>query len=284
MALKAVHDTQEEIPEQYRDLYTEKGGKWELTGVDGIKTSGDVARIQASLDKERNDHKATKDKLSKWGDLEHDDVVKKLDRIAELEAAAEGKLDDAKIDELATKRADGILKTKVAPLEREIAQLKKANGELTESNTSLTAAAHTRSREDMLRPLLVEAKVLPEHHEDVFLYAERHLGRNEDGSWSVKDGANLGSSPLTVGATPKDWLGEMLDRRPGWLPGSQGGGSRGSGPAGGGFRGSSNPWSHENWNMTKQGEYLREHGPDKAAEAAKQAGTKLGGMRPAPKK
>lgn len=280
--LKDVHETLEEIPEGYRELYTEKNGKFECTGIVGMKTTADVARVQTALEKERTDHKATKTTLGTWSDLDHDDVVKRLDRMDELEAAAGDKLDDAKIDEIATKRAEGIVKTRVAPLERELKGLKKTNGELAETNTSLSAAAHTRAREDLLRPLLIEAKILPEHHEDVFLYAERHLERSDDGHFFAKDGLTSG---LTAGATPRDWLTELVEKRPGWLPGSRGGGAGGgSGPLGGIHGSSQNPWSYEGWNMTKQGAYLKEHGRDKADQAAKAAGTHFGGLRPRPKK
>jgi len=278
MTLKAVHDTLEEIPEQYRELYAEKAGKFELTGIAGVKTAEDVARVQTALEKERGDHKATRETFKVWEGLDHADVQKRLDRIDELEAAAGDKLDEAKLDELATRRADGIVKTKVAPLERELKALKKEREDLLAQNSDLLGKANTRSREDMLRPLLVEAKVLPEHHEDVFLYAERHLEKTDDG-WTAKDGL----TGITSGSLPKDWLAEMLDKRPGWLPGSHGGGARGSGPSGG-FLGGPNPWSNENWNMTKQGEYLRTNGREKADQAAKAAGTTVGGQRPPAKK
>ena len=202
-----------------------------------------------------------------------------LDRMEELEAAAGDKLDDAKIDELATKRAEGIVKTRVAPLERELKKLKADHEALQVSNTDLLGKANTRKREDTLRPLLTEAKVLPEHHEDVFLYAERHLEQTDDGKFIAREGVG----GITAGATPKDWLMEMLDKRPGWLPGSQGGGARGSGPSGG-FLGGPNPWSAENWNMTKQGEYLKAHGREKADAAAKSAGTSVGGQMPKARK
>ena len=279
MTLKDIHESLDEIPEQYRDLYAEKGGKYELTGIAGVKTSADVARVNTALEHEKNAHKDTKTRLGTWGDLDHDTVTKQLDRIAELEAAAGDKLDETKLDELATKRAEGIVKTRVAPLERELKSLKKTNEDLLGSNTALTGKANTRSREDLLRPMLIEAKVLPEHHEDVFLYAERHLEKTDDGVWLARDGV----TGITSGALPKDWLVEMLDKRPGWLPGSHGGNARGSGPSGG-FLGGSNPWTYENWNMTKQGEYVKLNGRDKAAAAAKAAGTSVGGGKPAPKK
>jgi len=277
--LKDIHDTIDEVPEQYRDLYTQKGDKWECTGIAGVKTTADVARVTTALEKERAEHKATKDTFKVWDGMDAAEVTKKLDRMEELEAAAGDKLDDAKIDELATKRAEGIVKTRVAPLERELKKLKADHEALQVSNTDLLGKANTRKREDTLRPLLTEAKVLPEHHEDVFLYAERHLEQTDDGKFIAREGVG----GITAGATPKDWLMEMLDKRPGWLPGSQGGGARGSGPSGG-FLGGPNPWSAENWNMTKQGEYLKAHGREKADAAAKSAGTSVGGQMPKARK
>jgi len=277
--LKDVHDKLDEIPEPFRELYTEKAGKYELTGIAGVKTSADVARINVSLEKERTEHAATKAKLGAWGDLKHEEVIAKMDRIEELEAAAGNKLDASKLEELANKRADGIVKTRVAPLERQLKALEKEKNELLESNTKLSSKERTRNREDVLRPLLIEAKILPEHHEDVMMYAERHLELTDDGKWIAKEGL----SGVTAGSLPKDWLVELVEKRPGWLPGSTGGGARGSG-GGVGFIGGPNPWSREGWNMTAQGSYLKQHGQEKAEQAAKSAGTKLGGPMPAAKK
>jgi hypothetical protein len=48
--------------------------------------------------------------------------------------------------------------------------------------------------------------------------------------------------------------------------------------------GGTNPWSLDGWNMTKQGQYVRENGVEKAEQMAKSAGTTLGGPKPMPKK
>lgn len=281
MDLTATYESQDEIPEtiNFRELFTEKNGKWELTGIAGVKTEADVARVQTSLHKAQNDNKELKSQLKSWEGWDREEVQTKLDRIEELEAAAADKLDDAKIDELAQKRADGIVRTKVAPLERQIKELTGQVGELSDVNGKLTAAADTRAREDVLRPMLVERKVLPEHHEDVFLYAERHFEKGEDGKWFTREG--IGG--VTAGAAPKDWLEEMLEKRPGWLPPSAGGGARGSSAAGGAF-GGQNPWTAEHWNMTEQGRILKTMGRERAEAMAKAAGTKLGGKKPAAKK
>ena len=76
--LKATYETKDDIPEtvDFRDLFTEKNGKFELTGIAGIQTDGNVARLESALQKEKNDHKDTKAKLGVWGELDHDDVQK----------------------------------------------------------------------------------------------------------------------------------------------------------------------------------------------------------------
>jgi hypothetical protein len=73
-------------------------------------------------------------------------------------------------------------------------------------------------------------------------------------------------------------LKDMQDKAPHWWPASVGGGARG-GSGGGGAR--SNPWLKDNWNLTKQGAYLREHGEEKARAMAESAGVSLGSTRPA---
>ena len=155
--------------------------------------------------------------------------------------------------------------------------MKKEREELTTERDALSGNLSKRMLRDSLRPLMLEAKVIPEHEEDVFLYAERHLVKSEDGTgFFVKDDA----TGVTPGATAKDWLGEMLEKRPGWLPPSQGGGAGGSRGGGGGALAGKNPWSAEGWNMTEQGRVLKEKGPEVAKRLAESAGTTVGGLKP----
>src|SRR4051794_21653511 len=109
--LEAVVDTLDGVPAQFHELYTEKNGKFEFTGVNGMKAQGDFDRINEALRKERNDHKTVREQIVKLGDRKVDDVLAALDRIPELEAAAAGKLDAAKIDELVEQR----IRSKLAP-------------------------------------------------------------------------------------------------------------------------------------------------------------------------
>ena len=55
MALKAILDSLTDIPEALHGEYVERNGKFELQ-VEGMKTQGDVDRLQTALTKERNNH------------------------------------------------------------------------------------------------------------------------------------------------------------------------------------------------------------------------------------
>lgn len=279
MVLKDVHDKQEDIPEAFRELYTEKNGKWECTGIQGMKTQADVDRVQTGLTKEREDHKATKGKLAVWGDMVHDDVVATLDRVPELEAAAKGKLDEAQIEEIVTRRVDGTIKSKLAPVERELKTVTAERDELKGENVKFLAANVTRTIHKTVRAALVESKVLPDAHEDALLLADRVFEVREDDK-AIVTRDQVGVTP---GLDPTGWLAEIQPRRRHWWPESVGGGAKGSGGGGGGF-GGKNPWSYEGWNMTEQGRFIREHGRERADSMAKAAGTVIGGKKPAPKK
>ena len=276
MPLLAIHDKLDDIPEPYRELYTEKNGKYEVTGITGIKTQADVDRVHTSLVKERDDHKSTKDKLAVWGDMNHEETQTKLDRLPELEAAAEGKWDEAKIEEVTTKRVEGVINSRLAPLQRQVVTLTKERDDFKTVNDSLSGEKRTRTIHDSVRKHLTEKQVIVEAHEDALMLADRIFEiREEDGSVVTRD-----SVGVTPGVGADVWLSEIQEKRPHWWLPSQGGGGKG-GPGGGGG-GGENPWTHENWNMTAQGEIIKTRGREKADQLAKAAGTSVGGVRPTP--
>lgn len=269
MALKAIVPNLEEVPEQYHDLYTERNGQFEFTGVEGVKTQADVDRLQSALTKERNDHKDAKGRLALLGDRKIEDVLTQLDRIPELEAAAQGH-DEDKIHQLVEARIKG----KMAPLERELGELRKANGEQADVITGYQSRERTRTIGDSIRRAAKEMKVLPEALEDALMY-ERAFEIDEAGNVVTRD-----ESGFTPGVDAKVWLTDMQTKRPHWWGPSQGGGAGGN--RGGGLGGGENPWSADGWNMTKQGMVLKEN-RTRAEQLAKAAGTTIGGPRPQPK-
>lgn len=270
MAINLSYDNQDDIPEQYRDLYTERDGKFLLTGVAGMKSQADVDRLNEALRRERLDHKSTKDKFSAIADLDIDDVLAKLDRYPELEAAAGGKIDEAKLNDLVETR----LRTKVAPIERQLTQANQKLADSTKTIEEFQGRERQRKIHDAVRAAATTAKLRPEAVEDALLYGERIFDVDEDGTVIAKD--NVGVTP---GIDPTVWLSEMVSKRPHWYGDSAGSGGRGGNGNGG--NGGGNPWSANSWNMTEQGKIYTQN-PDRAKQLAASAGTSIGGPRPQP--
>lgn len=272
MGLKAIVENLDDVPQQFHELYTQKGDKYELTGVEGIKTQADVDRLQGALTKERNDHKTVRERLALLGDRKIEDVLATLDRLPELEAAAAGKLDENKLNEL----VEGRIKTRVAPVEREKGQLVQKVQELSGMVEQYQTKEKVRTIHDAVRDAVGKAQGFQSSAvEDALLYAERMLEVNEEGRVVTRDGVGV-----TPGIDAAVWLSEMQAKKAHWWGPSQGGGAGGNrnGAGNGG-----NPWSAEGWNMTEQGRILKEN-RSRAEQLAKSAGTSIGGPRPQPRK
>jgi len=278
--LKTFYDAKEDIPEGFESLYTEKDGKWLLTGVQGVKTQADVDKVTEALRKERNDHKIVKDKLTTFDGIdpeEHHTLVTTLEETkAQLEAVKkDGTFDEAKLEPIIQAR----VKQFVAPVERDKASLQKqldaekAKVAAKETETAeLQRTITTGQVERTIRDAAVQAKVLAPAVSDVVMRGSRLFELTDDGRVITKDGMGV-----TPGLTPQEWLKDEIDKSPHWWPASVGGGSSGSsGSRGGTYAGANNPWSKEGWNMTKQGELIKKLGMDKAAEVAALVGAKIG--------
>jgi hypothetical protein len=273
MKIKLVYDSQDAIPENVRELYTEENGKWKLTGVEGMKTQADVDAMARARDNEKAAHQATKQKFAAFDGMDLDEVQEKLDKFEEYKIAAEGKMDQAKIDEL----VEAKIKSRLAPVERERDQLKTKTAELEKSTGELQNEIVSRDRREVVSKALAESKVIDTAREDAIMLSERVFEKTEDGKFVTKDGVGV-----TPGLEPGEWLKEIAEKRPHWWEPAKGTGTT---PGSRGPGGLANPWSKENWSLTSQGAFIREHGQEKAAQYAKAAGSMIGATAPpAPEK
>jgi len=268
--LELSYDTQEAVPEAFRELYVENDGKFTISNINGLKTTTDTDTLQEALRKERGDHKAVADLFKPWKDMKHDEVVTKLDRIKELELAADGKIDDDKINQMVESR----IGQKTSPLERKIDSLNGDVTSITAERDGLKAQIQRRDLNDQVRAIATEMKVINTAIPDVEMVAHNYLERNEDGKWIVRATVQ----DVTPGMDIKGFMKEMQRLRPHWWPASEGGGANGGG-SGGGF-GGTNPFAEATWNMTNQGNIIKEQGREIADRMAKAAGTTVGGLRP----
>ena len=280
MALKTVVEKLEDVDEAFREHYVETTNPKtkQVYYVLGLEGSIDPLPQVTSLRNENGayriklrDAEANYGKLKAFEGMDAAEVIAKLDRIAELEAANGGKLDDTAINKI----VEGRIATKIAPLERQIAALTTERDTFKSTNEQYTAKEKQRMIADSVRAACSKMKVQAEAVDDAIMYAERIMEVDEEGNVSVKD--KVGFTP---GLDVASWLGDMQPKRPHWWGPSGGSGARGSG--GSNFQGGQNPWSNEHWNISKQNEVYRAD-PKRAEQMATSAGTKLGGGKPVKK-
>jgi hypothetical protein len=272
--LELVVDDISTVDSEYQGLYEEREGKHHLTiAVKGMKPEAEFTRVHEALRKERTDHNKTREQLKPFAGLNIEEVQSQLARIPELEIAAEGKIDDKKVDKIVEQRIAG----RLGPVQRERDTLKAQNEELTKVVDGYKSKDKTRTIHDAVRTAAQKAKVRDTAVEDALLYAERTFEVDEStGQVIAKDGVGV-----TPGIDPVTWLTEMTNKRPHWFAESVGGGAGGNRGAGGG--GTTNPFTNEHWNLTEQGRLVRENRAQ-AENMAKAAGTSIGGGKPPPRK
>jgi hypothetical protein len=270
MALKSVYEKAEDVPEALKDEYKEVDGKW-VIDVENVDALPRVATLKNENAQRRISEKKAKDALSAFGDLKPEEVRSQLERIPELELAAEGKIDDKKIEKIVETR----LNSKVAPIQRELDQTKQKLGESEKVITEYRVKEKTRTIHDSVRQAASKAKLRPEALEDALMLGERVLDVDDTGNVVTKDGVGV-----TPGVDPSVWFTELQSKRPHWWGETVGGGAGGNQ---GGTSAGKNPFTHEDWDMTEQGRIHREN-PTRAAQLAKAAGTVVGGGKPPPKR
>lgn len=267
--LEINYDSIDSIPEGFRGLYDEADGKYTLSGVVGMKSQADIDRLNTSIRKEREDHKKTKENLSPWSSLGSlEEVQAKLDRIQELEAAAEGNLDDDKINKI----VEGRLSQKTGPLNRQLETISSELETVKTENEKLRNSIETRDRNEAVRSVATEMEVVPTALPDIVVIAANYLERNEEGKFVTKSDID----GITPGVDIKQFFKEMQKSRPHWWPASEGAGAYGKT---GSADGTSNPWKADSWNVTAQGNLIRSD-RSLADRLAKAAGTFVGGPRP----
>lgn len=273
-ALKSTVDSLDDIPEALHAEYVEQGGKFVLQ-VDGMKPQAEFDRVQGALTKEKGEHSTLKQRItSTLGDRKFEDVVTELDKIDEYKAAADGKLDEDKINSI----VEGRVKTRIAPIERERDGLKTKVGELEGAVQGFTVEKKTRTIHDQVRRDAKKAGVTDEALDDALLLADRIFEiREDDGKVVVRD--QVGFTP---GIEPSVFFVDIQAKKPHWFGPSGGSGAGGKRETGGG--GGVNPWTHDGWNMTEQGRIYQDN-PTKAEQLAKLAGHKgaLGVSKPVKK-
>jgi len=263
MSLNVVHATIDEIPEAFRELYSERDGKFHLTGISGMKSQADIDRLSNALNMEKSDHAKVKEKLRLFDGLDADEVRKELLRIPELEVMAKGNKEEfeTKLEELTEAR----VKSRLAPVELELKRTKESLEATGEELSGLQSEKRRRTVTDEINKHATESKVQSTALADVMLLGEQVFDVTEDGQVITKEN----QYGITPGIGADVFIQELKEKRPHYWPVSNGGGAKGSG-AGGNM--GNNPWSGDNWSVTEQGKVIAAQGMDKAKQMASSAG------------
>lgn len=266
--LKYVYESADEIPEEFRPLYAERDGKFELAEIEGIKTQADVERLNKALVAEREEHKKTKGRVKAFGAYTPEQIEEMSSRLEELTAQLEagGKPDQAAIDKLVEAKLPAHLK----PLQRQLEEASKAAEELRNENLTLKGDKIRRGLRDLVTLTLGTKKMAAVDRRaepDIELWAERILTLDDDGRFVTKEGVGL-----TPGVSLEEALIEVQASgvRPLWFKGNtsadarEGGDTKPRGSTG------DNPFDKATFNLTKASQ-LAEKNPGEAKRLARAA-------------
>lgn len=289
--LKKFYDTQAEVPEAYRALYTEKDGKWHFTGVEGMVPSEKVKEFRDNNDTLKQEVATLKGQLAKF---ENVDVEKYRDLLGKEKDLREGKLyDKNKIDELVNGRTE---------------EMRREHTNQLKQLTDAKDAAEKKSKElhENLKRQMIDNKIItigsrpefglePTGHLDLVNRARSVADLDDNGNLIFKnpDGTKMYGKDGITPMTSEEWVEKQATVEAkhlfkpsggsGTPPGGGGGGGGGSrngtsieieGRMYGTGQGQYNPFDKKTRNLTDQGKVMDKD--IKLAEAlAAAAGTKL---------
>lgn len=232
------------LDKAYHPLYTQRDGKFVLTGVKGY-TPEDRTSYGKALETERNNAKTYHGELKTlrpwktlFGDKKPEDIQAQLDRIEELELAAKGKLDETELEKRVTARLEAAKK----PFER---KLTEATDKLTAAEQRI-AAYETAERTAKIGAAVSEGALasgaLPKSYAKgggLLAVCAGVLEVNEDGKVVSRDGCGYPAG-LEVPALLKE-IQKVHDYF--WGPSKGGGANPGNGsPRGNPAPSTENPW------------------------------------------
>lgn len=268
--LKKSYAKAEEIPAGFESLYTEQGGVFVLTGVEGGGADdGSVKRLETTLAKVRNELKAANAKVAAFGDLDAEAarvaIAERDDLKVQLETAG-GKPDDNKIAELVKQRVALV----TGPLDKKINDL---TSQLTVATTEATSLKEARKRDKINQNIFetaMKSGMSKEAAQAAIALVGHQFDLSDDGKPVTRDMEGIVPG-LDVGQVVNDMKGS----HPFLWPTSTGGGAQG----GNGGVGGKNPYTEKNWNVTEQGRLMATD-MKKAEAMASAAGVSVNAIAP----
>lgn len=259
MLLKQTYKEQSEIPQGFEALYTLKNDVYMLTGIDGLKTIDDVNKLQSSLNKERTDHKATKELLrtyTAFGDV--DTLQKTFDELEELRILSSN---DGDLEKIVAQKTDALVRVHA----KQIANKESEISNLTKQLDDLKATVKQSEINRTLSDLALKSGISQAAIEDVVNLHGSKFEFDSNGDLVVNS-----DDPNYAGLDANSWFEQMKEVKSYWWPMSQGGGATGSN----GSTVVNNPFAAKTLNITEQMNLIK-NDPAKAKNLAKLEGIEL---------
>lgn len=277
MTLKAEIETLDGLDKAFHSLYTQRDGKFVLTGVEGY-TPEDRERVQKALRTERENASNAANALKPWktlfGDKKPEEIQAALDGIDELKLAAKGKLDESAIEERVTARLEAAKKPLQRKLDEAAEKTAKAEGRI----KAFEQAEERAAIKAAIQKVGLETQAFPESYADDGGLTAVLMGKlkvevettvDAEGNQARKLGRVVGHD-----GTDLQKIVQQLQSTQGYHWGtSKGGGADARGNSNGGnnvFKG--NPWKKETRNLTEQTRIMREN-PQLAERYKQEAGS-----------
>ena len=266
MALKAIIETAEEIPEGLSDYYEQKDDGKYILKVEGMSEKSKLDEFRNSnidLRKKLEDVSAVAESFNGIDPVVARDALEKMKAVENQELMAKGKFDEL----LAKKESEygGKIEalTKHATEQENSAKKYKDELETYRITSAIQSAVNEAGtpQSSAVADILARAKT----------------------SWQIDDKGelfcidNLGKARYSENGTqymsPQEWSKELIANAPHLFVPSNGSGANGSGELSGTAVGQ-NPWNKESMNLTKQGQILKDN-PTLAKQLAGEAGIEL---------
>lgn len=241
MELELQYDSQESIPEGFAPLYTEKDGKWSLTGVKGLtQAMASNGNLTKALNAEREAHKATKTKLTE-ANSNVEKITTERDELQIKVESAGDKIDQTKIDELVERRV-ALVK---GPLEKKIQEAQSQAKEWESKFNDAQGRERAGTKRAKIQEAATKAGVDKSMLSAAVQLVEASTDLDDAGNVIARDGGTFtpGLDLSSIFST------EAKQTYPGLWPVSQGGGARTPASQ---VDGKNNPYSYEHWSVTEQ--------------------------------
>jgi len=248
MAIKAVVETLDDVPEALKEHYKETENGYELDLGESIREHSGAQSLKNALDTERDKRKKAiedRDKYKEAADkLPEDFDPEEYER---LKANGEG--------------GEEVQKKVEEARERERKKWEKKLNEATEERDQYKENYTSTKKDNGLKDALSQVNVVSDLKEYAEEYWSNRTQIDEDGNLVTSDGTPLQDAV-------KEWAESDKGKHFIAAPGNGGGGAPGGKNAGGS---PDNPWKKDSFNLTHQMEILNKE-PDKAKRLKAEAG------------